>query len=148
MPLKNVLKFFKSKDYSSTQHVVVLANLTTRTELRFLDNVKISEVGERSIVLRMPKNSCNIGHRLLVHIMPKEVAQQLGKANLHVNLQAEMQDVLSVNAEVKEMEAVGTKLTLVTADLTVYVEKDWKEFVKLRSSIQKKVDRLFKRIKE
>ena len=68
MKQKLVSELLRESDFQKIQHYVILRNDTSKTEFLDFKQVQLIKFEERSIVLRLPQNLCQVGHSLTLFL--------------------------------------------------------------------------------
>lgn len=126
---------FKASDFSSLKLHVALSNNTTHTEVKDKSKLSLLEIGEKSLVLEVPLNSCNVKHMLLIEISQPEKGSKKNKP------------LLVATGKVLEREDLNDGMARITVDCVQFDEKSWKDLINIYSSRQKDIEEFFKAVK-
>jgi hypothetical protein len=137
--------FFNSDDFKKTEWLVVMRNVTTSYELPKGQKAEVTEIEKKSLTIQVPKNSCTVGHCLLLRVFKQEDYERVRNSPRSVQDKAHS---LSLTAKVKEITPTNGDRILAVLELQQYVEKEWLGFLETFAKLQKKVNTIVKRIKE
>ena len=132
------------KAFNSLEYEVLFFNITSQTEMPVVGKVKIAEVGDDWIKLSIPKNSCAMSHKLLVHIIRKYDVKKLTRGILR----GQIPFALSIMGDVVECDSSQEKSVSIRFQFTQFSRTEWNKFVGKWKSIQARVDQQFKEMKE
>jgi hypothetical protein len=134
----------KKQAMRNTEYALVYFNITSQVELRSPDKVTLIELGDDWVSFKAPKTSCALGHKLLLHFMPKGDVMKLSRGQLR----SQTPFSLSIMSLVSEYLQISEASSEIKATFTQFSKSDWNEFLGKWKSVQETVDREFKGIKE
>jgi hypothetical protein len=129
-PSQPPVPLIRSADFRPIRVELEVRNTTTGAETRKDFAIRLIEVGEKSIVLELPRKSCAMGHGMSIEV-------DVYEPNLH----------LSTTARVVAVETFDSGGDGVTLNLMQYDDKTWQEFLKIFSARQREIEAFFSAVK-
>lgn len=135
-PKQSGNSWLKLDDLTENSYSVVMENTTTRTQYGPSANIKLAEIQEKGLVLRVPTQSCSKGHSLHILITRTQTPR---------NPQRPVQ--LEITAKVVDEECEErSPFKLVSLQFYQIHEAQWLNFIKNLLDRQKSINNLVKGI--
>ena len=131
---------FKKSDFEQLDFKYILVNQTSGTEFTNYNQVWVENFNDKGFSLVVPRNSCNIGHNLMVMFMegrkPK-IPKQIPISGQGKGI------VYSLLGKVKQKVDYETKqnLAIVEMQFTQYDKDGWSEFIDKYKEKQKEISK-------
>ena len=138
--------WIKVRDFSETTLWISAMNTTTNMPINVNSKIELSEMSPNGMVLRLPKNSCSIGHMLVINIVRRRKHLVPVATSEDEDQLQEMK--LNVTAKVEEEEAIDKQFKSVSLKFFQFDENKWADLLMVYSLRQEAIDRLVKTIKE
>ncbi|MGK5085248.1 hypothetical protein WDW37_18320 [Bdellovibrionota bacterium FG-1] len=135
--------WIRAKDYAETTIWFSATNSTTNTPITQKAQAELTEVSSKGMTLKLPNNSCAVGHMLLLSIHKE-------KKVLNKNAKTEIKGagVIPLTAKVIEVEPLNESAKIVTLQFYQYDEEIWKSFIKEFAERQEAVNQIVRDIKD
>lgn len=139
MQTKSILKASDFKDFN---YSVLLSNTTANTDVLDSARIRILELSDRGMILKMPKGICAAGHMLMVFVFPgkPEVRMPMSPANKEVD------GMFAITAKVSEVTQDGERYIRVNVDFYQFRQNEWEEFVDCFKNKQERVNKIINTI--
>lgn len=138
------ISWIKASDFVETIFCIKVRNTTTNSKTAEIKNIKVEEIGENGLMLRLPTTVCALGHHLILDLLKKKVGlQSLGGGAL-----PPQEETLFVTGKVIEIENCDKSANYVNIQFYQFDELKWKGFVNECINRQKEVNRIVKVIIE
>jgi hypothetical protein len=136
----------KTDDFKNFEFSVFLVNTTTQTQLVDSNKVQISEFLKNGIVLRVPKNTCSVGHSLMVYLIESSKSPRVLKRIPSDGVPGAMVLTAKVN-EVESLSKDQNQEVFITLELMQFVEKEWKNLIGQFEAVQGRVSETLNKLK-